>query len=244
MPSDVALSLSLSLNKVYIILPLLFLLGPKPVLSSEEETRLADWAIQMAKIGYGRTKQELLDTVQKILNADGRPNPFTNNRPGKDWYQAFMKRHPELSQRQQQQLGKERAVISSVRVEEWFNDFKSYMDSEVEDQTIWSDSRRWYNADESGFPLCPKGGRVLAMKGSPNVYQLTSSDKIQITVLACMNASGDFVQPANILFRWAEIFLQSIRRIRRCSHGEKRNGMDGLRTIQDMAFGRFCKTSK
>ena len=64
--------------------------GPNTVLAHEEEEHLAKWAIQMAKIGYGRTKQELLDTVQTIMNADGRHNPFKNNRPGKDWYQAFM----------------------------------------------------------------------------------------------------------------------------------------------------------
>lgn len=29
------------------------------------------------------------------------------------------------------------------------------------------------NADESGFPLCPKSGRVLAMKTDKNVYGVT-----------------------------------------------------------------------
>ena len=33
------------------------------------------------------------------------------------------------------------------------------------------------------------------MKGSSNVYQVTSSDKTQITVLACMSASGCYVPP-------------------------------------------------
>lgn len=169
--------------------------GPVTVLSTEEENRLADWAINMSRVGYGRTKQELLDTVQKILNADGRDNPFTDNRPGKDWYIAFMKRHPILSQRQQQQLGKERAVVSPDKVESWFADLKKYLDTEVHDDTLWTDPTRWYNADESGFPLNPKGGKVLAMKGCSNVYQVTSSDKSQITVLACMSASGHYVTP-------------------------------------------------
>jgi hypothetical protein len=43
----------------------------------------------MAAIGFGRTRNELLDTVQKILERDQRPNPFKNNRPGKDWYYAY-----------------------------------------------------------------------------------------------------------------------------------------------------------
>ena len=53
--------------------------GPNTVLSHEEEEHLAKWAIQMAKIGYGREKQELLDTVQTIVNADSRHSPFKNN---------------------------------------------------------------------------------------------------------------------------------------------------------------------
>ena len=78
---------------------------------------------------------------------------------------------------------------------EWFTDLKDYMNTETNDHTIWSNPRRWYNADEIGFPLCPKGGKVHAMKGSSNVYQVTSSDKTQITVLACISASGCYVPP-------------------------------------------------
>ena len=119
------------------------------MLSHEEEEHLAKWAIQMAKVGYVRTKQELLDTVQTIINTDGKHNPFKNNRPGKNWYQAFLRRHPELSHRQQQQLGKERAVISQERVVEWLKD---YMNIETDDHTY-----------------CPiRGGGIMQMKaGSP-----------------------------------------------------------------------------
>ena len=58
------------------------------------------------------------------------------------------------------------------------------MSIEVTDTTLWKDPSRWFNADESGFPLCPKSGKVLAPQGVPNVYNFTSSDKTQITVLA------------------------------------------------------------
>jgi hypothetical protein len=53
--------------------------------------------IEMSKIGYGRSKHELLDTVQKIIQSDGRRTPFNNGRSGKDWYDGFMRRHPALS---------------------------------------------------------------------------------------------------------------------------------------------------
>ena len=72
---------------------------PKTVLTPAEEKMLVDWAIHMGRIGYCRTRGELLDTVKKILDSDGRKNPFTKNRPGKDWWYAFIRRHPELSER-------------------------------------------------------------------------------------------------------------------------------------------------
>ena len=168
---------------------------PATVLTSTEETMLANWAIHMAKIGFGRTREELLDKVQEILKEDGRENPFTDDKPGKDWYYGFLKRHPSISERAPQQLANERAVISPTKVENWFKDFANFMSEEVTDPTLWKDPSRWINADELGFPLCPKSGKVLAPRGVPNIYNFTSSDKTQLTVLACMNATGYYIKP-------------------------------------------------
>jgi len=165
------------------------------VLTKAEEDYLASWAVCMASMGFGRTKNELLDAVKRILDTDGRSTPFKENRPGKDWYYAFLKRHPELSSRTPQQLSKERAIITPAKVEQWFRDFSEFMAKETEDQHLWKDPSRWFNADESGFPLCPKSGKILACKGVPKVYNFTSSDKTQVTVLACMNAVGLYVKP-------------------------------------------------
>ncbi|CAC5405423.1 unnamed protein product [Mytilus coruscus] len=79
--------------------------GPNPVLYDSEEEMLVHWVIDMEKIGYGQTKQQLLYTVKKILDHDGRKTPFKDTLPGKDWLYAFMKRHPEISTRTPQKLG-------------------------------------------------------------------------------------------------------------------------------------------
>ncbi|XP_060602779.1 uncharacterized protein LOC132755864 [Ruditapes philippinarum] len=169
--------------------------GPGTVLTKAEEDMIADWAIKMAKMGFGRTRAEILDTVQCIIKQDGRVCPFVNCRPGKDWYYAFLKRHPELSARSPQQLAKERTIITPKRADQWFSDFLKFMSEEVNDPLLWKDPTRWFNADESGFPLCPQSGNVLAPRGVPNIYNFTSSDKTQITVLACMNAAGLYLRP-------------------------------------------------
>lgn len=167
----------------------------KTVLTTAEEQKLVDWVLHMARIGYGRTRQEVLDTVKRIIDADNRPNPFTDNRPGKDWWYGLIKRHPEMTERLPQSLGKERAIITQAKVQRWFEEFEHYVRNEVKDPTILQDPSRLYNADESGFSLCPKSGKVIARKGSSTVYHFTSSDKTQITVLACMSATGHFLKP-------------------------------------------------
>ena len=58
----------------------------------------------MAEIGYGQTRQQITEMVKKILDRTGRSNPFTNNKPGKDWWYAFLRRHPEVSLRTPQAL--------------------------------------------------------------------------------------------------------------------------------------------
>ncbi|CAG2186154.1 unnamed protein product [Mytilus edulis] len=70
------------------------------------------------------------------------------------------------------------------------------MTEEVEGgMDILKDPSRLYNADESGFPLCPKTSKVLTMRGSKQVYNFSSSDKTQITVLACTSATAHYIPP-------------------------------------------------
>lgn len=170
--------------------------GPSPVLSESEENQLVEWLINMAKIGYGQTRQQLLLTVKKILDHDGRKTPFKNNLPGKDWFYAFLKRHPEITNRTPQKLGKERAKITWQKIVWWFQDFAKFLtENTKEGVDIMKDPSRIYNADESGFPQDPKSGRILAPKGSKNVYTTSSSEKSQITVLACMSGSAHYLPP-------------------------------------------------
>ncbi|KAJ8046390.1 Jerky protein-like-like [Holothuria leucospilota] len=178
--------------------PIISTQGPPPVLSSEEELKLVRWILHMSKIGYGQTRHELCATVKAILDDDRRPNPFKNNLPGPHWVRAFLRRHPEVSERTGEALGMERAVVTPEKVDNWFDEFHSYMtetDEVEEGAEILNDPTRIFNCDESGFPLAGKAEKVLAPKGAKYVYQFSNSDRRQITVMACMNASGSYVEP-------------------------------------------------
>ncbi|XP_060583014.1 uncharacterized protein LOC132739337 [Ruditapes philippinarum] len=81
-------------------------------------------------------------------------------------------------------------------VDGWYKGLFEYLEKEVPDfQKLIGDPKRIFNADESGFPISVTSKKVLAPQGSRHVYQVLSSDKTQITVMACLNASGDYMPP-------------------------------------------------
>ena len=53
-----------------------------PTLTQEEEKQLVESATHLGHIGYGCTHEQILDIVAKIVEKNGRPNPFINGRPG------------------------------------------------------------------------------------------------------------------------------------------------------------------
>ena len=44
--------------------------GPSFILTAAEEQRLVDYALEMSKIGYGQTNEQILLKVQKIEAAE------------------------------------------------------------------------------------------------------------------------------------------------------------------------------
>ncbi|KAL8563331.1 hypothetical protein ACOMHN_039668 [Nucella lapillus] len=167
--------------------------APKTVLSCEEETKLVKWLIELSRRGFGRTKKDLKDMVKRILDERGAKTVFTDNRPGKDWMLAFFKRHTVVSERMAQPLGRERAVVTRDGLSAWFGDMKEYVDGI--DPPLLSSPERIFNADESGFSICPKTKRVITMMGTKHVYSVTSGTRQQVTVLACSSAVGQYIPP-------------------------------------------------
>lgn len=58
--------------------------GPKTYLTEEEENLLEKWLIESHQKGFPRRKIDLQVSVKNFMDADGRPNPFKNNTPGKN----------------------------------------------------------------------------------------------------------------------------------------------------------------
>ena len=163
--------------------------GPDSVLTAAED------AIHMAEIGYGRSREQIFEAVKSILDNDGRPNPFKNNMPGRKWWLLFKKRHPQISLCSPEPLQLCRIKCCTAEaICEWFTDFDQFLQvHDLKDKP----SRIW-NADEAGFPLCPKTGKVLAVRNARNVYCATGDSKEQITTLCAANAAGNVLPPMHI----------------------------------------------
>ena len=170
-------------------------LGPATVLTYEEERILVKWITFMGEKHFPVNKEQLLDSVQKIIFEKKLDScPFTNNRPGKKWYSSFLKRHPDLSERTAQNLSKARDEVTEDDILRWFAVIKGYLDSKDLLEVI-NNPERIFNTDESAFYLQPKAGRVLVRKGEKNVYTASGDEKENLTVLVTANAAGVLAPP-------------------------------------------------
>ena len=125
--------------------------GPDSILTIAEEECLVSYALHMAEIGYGRSRDQI--SVREIIERDHRPNPFKNNTPGRKWWTLFKKRHPKIALRSPEHLQMCRIrCYTTEAISEWFFEFDQFLQKyDVKDKPT-----RIWNADESGFSLCSK----------------------------------------------------------------------------------------
>lgn len=133
--------------------------------------------------------------MQKIVLDGNIKTPFKNGKPGQKWYSSFLKRHPEISIRTPESIDKARAKLSKEYIKSWFSSLETFL-QEKDAMDILADSSRIFNADESGFSLCPKTGKVLGPRGYKNLYEVKKgNEKDNITVLVTFSADGVLCPP-------------------------------------------------
>lgn len=178
-------------------------MGPATAFSEEQENMLVHWIITMAKAGFPVSKETLLFSVKKLatefsVKFGGKTNP------GRKWYNLFRARHPNISIRTSQNLTSSRGLVSEVDISNWFQEVKNYLDQNKL-TSILNDPQRVFNTDETAFFVNPKPGKVLAQKGSKNIYTSAGSDeKENITVLLTANAAGQLAPPM-VVYRFVRI---------------------------------------
>ncbi|XP_039447320.1 uncharacterized protein LOC120426592 [Culex pipiens pallens] len=143
--------------------------GPQSILTSEEEDEIQKWIFDMQCRGFPVTQEMLMGTVQQILIAQPRKNPFKNNCPGKKWFKLFRQRHPEIAIRTPEFITNASSKVSPEDIKGWYSVIDYYIEQNDLKQ-ILEDPDRMINGDETNFLLNPKTKAVLAMRGSRNVY--------------------------------------------------------------------------
>ena len=59
--------------------------------------RIADWVLRMARYGFPRSPAQIKEAVKMILDKSKvKVQQFAENRPGKTWFYAFLRRHTQI----------------------------------------------------------------------------------------------------------------------------------------------------
>ena len=166
--------------------------GPASYLSCEEEKELVTFLCRAAQIGHGRTRQEVIAIVERILASRGIVKRVTSG-----WWGAFVARHPELVLRTPATLSMARASASDrTKIDVYFDK----LESTLEDNKLADKPCQIFNMDETGMPLDPKPLKIATWKGQKNPSQVSSGLKSHITVVGCVSAGGQCLPPMVI---WA-----------------------------------------
>ncbi|XP_069669360.1 uncharacterized protein [Periplaneta americana] len=168
--------------------------GRKPVLPPELENMLVKYCLQMDERFFGLRVSDMKRMAFELAIRNGLQHPFSANKgsAGKKWFRLFLKRHPILSLRTPQ--GVSAARIKSFNPENVAVFFDIY---ERELEKVNFDGHRVYNVGETGLTVVQhKYQKVVSMRGKKQISNLTSTERgALITIVTCMNATGNFVPP-------------------------------------------------
>jgi hypothetical protein len=164
------------------------------IFSIEEETKMEEYIKISSKLNYGLSKLEarkLAYGYAVALNKHLPENWVNNNIASKDWLQGFLCRHPELSVRTPEATSLTRATsFNRTNVEAFFGNLKDIFERfNFGPESI-------YNIDESGLTTTQKTQKIIAVKGTKQVGQMTSAERGTLVTICCgANAIGNVIPP-------------------------------------------------
>ena len=165
--------------------------GPRPYLSPGEEKELGAYLKHCAKVGYGKTRRDVLTLVQSATSDRG---VLRSSRVSEGWWRRFLKRQSDLSLRQGDSTAH---VRMDAMNQETMDHYFSLLHDTLTTHDLLDKPAQIYNVDESGVPLNPRPPKIVSAKGreTKKVRYRSSSRKGQITVVACANAVGQAIPP-------------------------------------------------
>lgn len=168
--------------------------GPQRYLTDEEERELVSFICQSARMGYAKTKKEVLAHVEEVIISKGRDIHISNG-----WWVSFKARYPYLTLRAVEKLSYARLMATDEGV---IGRYFDLLERTLLDNDLMEPPTCIFNCDETGLPLDHTPSSVVAIHGQKHPRAVTSGKK-QITVLACVNAAGQVIPPLVIFGRKA-----------------------------------------
>lgn len=161
--------------------------GPHTYLTRDEEKELVIFLCRVAEIGHGRTRQEVIAIVQRVLIARGSSKNVSSG-----WWNSFVSRHPEITLRVPATLSIARASASDrCALDNYFDE----LESTLTENDLLNSPCLIFNMDETGMPLDPSPPKIVTWKGHKNPSQVSSGVKSQVTVVGCVSAGGQCLPP-------------------------------------------------
>jgi hypothetical protein len=164
--------------------------GAKPALPDFIESDLVSWAAAMQRARWPIDRHDLVHQANRILANAPASAP---RQLGRGWCDRFLARHPELVSRQAQKLSKARNEVTREGILKYFyNLVTATLDFRCQASHV-------YNMDETSFKTMGKSKKVIAVKGSPEVWSLEPNMSFHLTIVAAVSADGTPVPPAFIV---------------------------------------------
>uniref|UniRef100_A0ABD2VTW3 DDE-1 domain-containing protein n=1 Tax=Trichogramma kaykai TaxID=54128 RepID=A0ABD2VTW3_9HYME len=117
-----------------------------------------------------------------------------NNRPGTEWFKAFLGHHKKLFECIGQNLTTTRCSVTEEDLRGWF---KHVSESLKTKNLLKIDASRVFNLDESAFALVPKDNNVITKKGASNNF--SSDGKKSLTILFTVCEDGRMLHLSRFL---------------------------------------------
>ena len=163
--------------------------GPKPYLSKKEEEELGQFLKESAKIGYGKTRKDVMLIAESVAKDKAvlRKESISHG-----WWNRFLNRQEDLSLRRSDSTAHVRMdAINQETLDQYFSLLKEVL----HEHNLEANPAQIYNMDESGIPLDFKTPNIVTETGSRKVRYRQSGKKGQITIVACVNATGQAIPP-------------------------------------------------
>jgi hypothetical protein len=152
----------------------------------------------MQKAGFPVTKEQLRSQLAQVAKVQGVADKFSSDGiPGDKFMTNFLKRHPDVVVRKAEPTHGGRTALTEDQILNYFTVQKERLqtDEGMTDEDF-TNAALWFNCDETMIRY-ENTLKVLAEKGSKNVFNRSVNEKDGLTVLACINAKGEYPPPSS-----------------------------------------------